>query len=238
MSDIVPVGSNESSGSNEPTSSPSSPSLTWWQRQKQSFSGGDDLREFTLNFDEINYGSYKSSRNTNETITYSHDHDRFKKIEDFEETLANKVRNYVKFHKIALPDKYASINSNEYRCFELAFLCLERYVISGSVNKEVVLSDAERKSIIADKKDSISIYHFWSWWDEKGARANVLDKEDKTNMDGKVKITFYFDFSKLKSLSPKSSTGGTLRRRRIVSRRFKKTRKHSGTRKNRRLYRK
>jgi hypothetical protein len=33
MSDIVPIGSNESSGSNEPTSSPSS-SMSWFQRKK------------------------------------------------------------------------------------------------------------------------------------------------------------------------------------------------------------
>jgi hypothetical protein len=80
-------------------------------------------------------------------------------------------------------------------------------------------------------------YEFWDNWTRKDVNANIADKTDNTKMNGKVRIDFYFNFSKLKSLT---NTGGTRRnrRRRIVSRRLKKSHRSFGTRKNRRLYRK
>ena len=202
------------------------PNKSWLQRMSQSANGGDDTRVFTLKFDEVENTCYSNPFNTKESNCYGYDRDRFEKIETFEKELINKVRRYVNFHKIKLPNKYNRLN-DDWNCKRLSLLSLDKYVISGDVNKEVV---------VEGKIDS----PFWSDWTHERVKANVADIKDKTTMDGKVRIDFHFDFSKLKSLKSPGRSGGTRRnrRRRIVSRRLKKSHRSVGTRKNRRVYRK
>ena len=104
-----------------------------------------------------------------------------------------------------------------------------------------VLNEKRCKQKVLDPSNNSSDYHFWSTWTQKRARAVVNNDDDTTTMDGKVQIDFYFDFSKLKSLNSPGGAGGTRRirrRRRIVSRRLKKSHRSFSTRKNRRVYRK
>ncbi len=133
------------------------------------------------------------------------------------------------FHKIGLPELYRGLD--EHACMKLSLLSLDKYVISGDVNMTVELNDSIKTDLLNGD------YEFWDNWTRKDVNANIADKTDNTKMNGKVRIDFYFNFSKLKSLT---NTGGTRRnrRRRIVSRRLKKSHRSFGTRKNRRLYRK
>lgn len=212
------------------------PNKNWYQDMLQSARGGDDKRVFTLKFDKIYYDCSPDPFNTNKTDCLSYDSDRFEKIETFDKDLANKIRKYVSFHKINLPDNYNKLD--KWDCRKLSLLSLDKYVISGDVNKEVVVSD-ELKQKLLEK----NAYNFWSNWTKNNARADVSDVSETKRMNGKVRIDFHFDFSKLKSLVSPGGTGGTggtrrNRRRRIVSRRLKKSHRSVGTRKNRRVYRK
>lgn len=208
------------------------PNKSWFQKMEQSAKGGDDERVFTLNFNKINYSCDSNPFNTKEKICLSYDSDRSDKIEKFDNELASKIRRYVSFHNINLPDDYK--NLNKWDCKRLSLLSLVKYVISGDVNIEVVLDDTIKKELLGNGG-----FAFWSNWTKNDARANVTDVNNKTIMDGKVRIDFHFNFSKLKSLAPGGS-GGTRRnrRRRIVSRRLKKSHRSFCTRKNRRVYRK
>jgi hypothetical protein len=185
-----------------------------------------------LNFNNIYYDSYPDPYNTKETIEYDFDYSRFEKIETFDKELANKIRKYVSFHKINLPDEYK--NLSELNCKKLSLLSLDKYVISGDVNKEVVVNDELKQRLLQNNAPN-----FWSNWTKKNATADVTSDDKTIRMNGQVRIDFHFDFSKLKTLAPGGS-GGTRRnrRRRIVSRRLKKSHRSVGTRKNRRVYRK
>jgi len=213
------------------------PNKNWYQDMLQSARGGDDKRVFTLNFRQIYYPCYSNPFNTNEYDCLSYDSDRFKKIKTFDKELADKIRKYVSFHKINLPDDYKKLS--EWDCRKLSLLSLDKYVISGvdtKETKEVVVNDELKQKLLGN----YGRYDFWSNWTNKNARADVTDVNDKTTMNGPVRIDFHFDFSKLKSLVSPGGTGGTRRnrRRRIVSRRLKKSHRSVGTRKNRRVYRK
>lgn len=213
------------------------PNKSRYQDMLQSARGGDDKRVFTLNFKKIYYDSYNNPYNTKERIYHNFDYSRFKKIETFDKELANKIRKYVSFHKINLPDDYKKLS--EWDCRKLSLLSLDKYVISGDVNKEVVVSDELKQKLLGKTSGNYGRYDFWSNWTNKNARADVTDVtdvNDKPTMNGPVRIDFHFDFSKLKSLVSPGGTGGT--RRRIVSRRLKKSHRSVGTRKNRRVYRK
>lgn len=209
------------------------PNKNWYQDMLQSARGGDDKRVFTLNFKKIYYDSYIDPYKSTERVYHDFDSSRFEKIETFDKELANKIRKYVSFHKINLPDEYK--NLSEWDCRKLSLLSLDKYVISGDVNKEVVVSDKLKQDLLEK-----NAYNFWSNWTKKNARADVTDVSETKRMNGQVRIDFHFDFSKLKSLVSPGGTGGTRRnrRRRIVSRRLKKSHRSVGTRKNRRVYRK
>lgn len=211
------------------------PKKSWFQNMVQSARGGDDKIVFTLKFDNIKYRCDSNPRDTKIKDCLNYDSDRFNKIEKFEKDLATKIRDYVKFHKIILPDDYKKLG--KWECKMLSLLSLVRYVISGDVNITVELDDEIKKQLLGNGS-----YAFWSNWTKYNARANVADVNDEKTMDGKVRIDFHFDFSKLKQnpLYTPGGTGGTRRnrRRRIVSRRLKKSHRSFGTRKNRRVYRK
>jgi hypothetical protein len=213
----------------EPTASPPPPSKSWFQNMNQSVRGGDDKRVFTLDFKNIYYGYYTDPNDTTQTEQYSYDTDRSYKIDTFNKDIASKIKKYVNFHKIGLPTHYRGLE--ERACMMLSLLSLDKYVISGDVNMTVDLNDNIKNELLEGD------YEFWDKWTYKDAKANIADTNDNTKMNGKVSIDFHFDFSKLKSLP---NTGGTRRnrRRRIVSRRLKKSHRSFGTRKNRRLYRK
>jgi hypothetical protein len=182
-----------------------------------------------LNFKNIYYDYYTVPYDTTQREQYSYDTDRSYKIDKFNEDIASKIKKYVNFHKIGLPELYRGLD--EHACMKLSLLSLDKYVISGDVNMTVELNDSIKTDLLNGD------YEFWDNWTRKDVNANIADKTDNTKMNGKVRIDFYFNFSKLKSLT---NTGGTRRnrRRRIVSRRLKKSHRSFGTRKNRRLYRK